>query len=132
MHINQMAGFTSGHLSTDELEAVFSAISSACPVLQVLHMRHNRMCADCKYNPVASDPLQAATARCFQHLPATLTSLSLGDLHVDPDAFSTASLPELSKLELHKCGPDAAAVAAALVDACPRLSEGGVTLTPLA
>jgi hypothetical protein len=132
LRIGQMAGFTSGHLSAEELEAVFSAVSTVCPVLQVLDIRHGQIWGGSKNNPVDMEPLPAATARCFQRLPTTLTSLTLAGLLLDADAFSTAALPELSKLELHQCGPNAAALAAALVDVCPRLSQGGVTLYPRA
>jgi hypothetical protein len=48
------------------------------------------------------------------------------------NAFATTAVPELNKVHFHRCGPNAAAVAAALVDTCPRLSEGGVTLIPRA
>jgi hypothetical protein len=123
-----MAGFTSGHLSTEELEAFFSAVCTACTVLQDLHIRHGRMCANCPRNQVDFDSQPAATARCFEHLPPTLTPLTPGRVDIDADAFSTVALPELQKLELRLCGPSAAAVAAGLVGTCPRLSEGGVTI----
>jgi hypothetical protein len=126
LSIGQLAGFTSGHMDTSELEAMFVAISKACPALQLLYIRHEKIWKRSNNNPVEMEPLPTATARCFNQPPPTITSLTLFDMILTSDAFSTAALPELKELKLVRCGPDAAAAASLLVDSCPRLSKNGV------
>ena len=125
LKIDELSGFTC-NMGSDEFNIGFKGVFEACPVLEVLKIKHGMMWTGGSA-PKPMQPLPTADQDTFDELPESLKILELEQiLFLTTEVFDTAHLPNLKSLTFKKCGIYAEAIAKKLVDVYPKLVEENV------
>jgi hypothetical protein len=120
--------FSSSHLSDAKLNNVLRVIFHMAPHLTSLKINHGQMYVSGRQAKEGKrmEPLPSPVG-ALAFLPASLTSLELGTMRLDPTEFDlTAGLASLRTLTLKECGPHTHALATSLADdssRCPLLTR---------
>jgi hypothetical protein len=134
LRIDAMGGsFSPRAAGAPQLQALLGRVAAAAPRLTLLHVSRGSEWvsnADLKAGRTFT-PLPAVGAgMCGVASIAALQDLKLAYVAVTAAHVATADLPALRRLELHVCGAHAAAAAATLAAAAPKLEQLTVSCIP--